>query len=173
MLRLLLLRHSKAAPNHGEGDFARPLTERGRMDALRVGGHIAALDRPPTASLHSGSARTRETLAIVLAQASTPAPARVDARIYEGSASAFLAALRDTPETACLLAVGHNPGIAELALRLAGQADPALKRAMATKYPTSALAILDLPATRWSDVVFGSGALVAFVTPASLGGEND
>jgi phosphohistidine phosphatase SixA len=40
MLRLLLLRHSKAVPFTGSGDHQRALTERGRADAARLGSYI-------------------------------------------------------------------------------------------------------------------------------------
>ena len=62
--------------------------------------------------------------------------------------------------------VGHNPGLEDLALALA--ADGAERARMEEKYPTGALATIDLPTNDWSAVERGSGGLVGFVRPRDL-----
>jgi phosphohistidine phosphatase len=62
--------------------------------------------------------------------------------------------------------IGHNPGLQELALALASEGEGLTR--MREKYPTAALAAIDLPAGSWSGVERGSGLLVAFVRPADL-----
>jgi phosphohistidine phosphatase len=174
MLRLLLLRHSKAVPYAGKGDHERPLTERGRSDASRMGSYIADQKCAPDAAIHSGAQRTRETLAIVLTRLRPGIDVYAETGLYEGASAAFLSAVRGVrDEAATALIVGHNPTIAEMASRLAraGEAD-ALAR-MTVKFPTSALAILDFEAAQWRDVTERAGRLVDFVTPRSLGGEGD
>jgi phosphohistidine phosphatase len=173
MLRLLLLRHAKAAPHDPAHDHARALIERGRSDAKRLGKFIAEEKYGVTASVHSGARRTKETLAIAVAELSKDIPILTEPRLYEAQISGFLAALKDLPEDAkVVLLVGHNPSIAEAAHRLVGRGDQEALERMATKFPTSGLAVIEFDLKRWSEVKAAAGRLVAFVTPASLA-END
>jgi phosphohistidine phosphatase len=64
-----------------------------------------------------------------------------------------------------LMLIGHNPGIEELALSLAGSGDelPAMRR----KYPTAALATLAVDGP-WRDLAPGGAELTDFVKPKQL-----
>jgi phosphohistidine phosphatase len=62
--------------------------------------------------------------------------------------------------------IGHNPGLEELALALASDGEGLAR--MREKYPTAALATIDLPAERWSAIERGSGELVGYVRPRDL-----
>jgi phosphohistidine phosphatase len=169
MLRLLLLRHAKAAPSASGGDHERPLTERGRADAARLGVFLADKGRAPQAAVHSGAARTAETLAIVLGKLGRDVPVSAEPRLYGASEAEFLDVLRALPdEAARILVVGHNPTLGDVALRLAGDAEERDLAKMRAGFPTAGLAILDFEASRWRDIDEGSGRLVRFVTPASL-----
>jgi phosphohistidine phosphatase len=174
MLRLLLLRHSKATPHTRTGDHERALTERGRNDAARLGAHIAGEGIALQGALHSGARRAKETLDIVLKTIKQPVPVSTDARLYEATGERFLTVIRSRRDDAsCLLVVGHNPSIAETARGLAGKGDTTALLKMAARFPTSALAIIDFEADRWSDIEGGAGRLIEFVTPAALGGRDD
>jgi phosphohistidine phosphatase len=170
MLRLLLLRHSKAVPFTGSGDHQRPLTERGRADAARLGAYILDEKIVPDAAIHSGAQRTKETLAIVAASLRPRVKISVEASLYEAGRAAFLDVVRHGPDKArSLLLVGHNPTIAEMASRLSGTGESGALARMAGKFPTSALAVIDFDAAHWSEIDDGKGRLIAFATPASLG----
>ena len=174
MLRLILLRHSKAAPHTRTGDHERALTERGRDDAARLGAHIAAQGLTLATALHSGAKRTKETLDIVLKKAKLSPPVAVDPRLYEATCERFLDVVRSHPDAAApLLVVGHNPSMAEAALRLAGAGEGGALLRMSAKFPTSGLAIIDFEADLWADIAEGAGRLVDFTTPAALGGRDD
>jgi phosphohistidine phosphatase len=174
MLRLLLLRHSKAVPFTGSGDHQRPLTERGRADAARLGAYILDEKFAPDAAIHSGAQRTKETLAIVAARLRPRVRISVEPSLYEAGRAAFLEVVRHGPDSAkSLLIVGHNPTIAEIAVRLGGTGERAALARMAAKFPTSALAVIEFDADHWSEVDEGRGRLVAFATPASLGEHED
>jgi phosphohistidine phosphatase len=62
--------------------------------------------------------------------------------------------------------VGHNPGLENLALALVSEG--AERARMEEKYPTAALATIDLPANDWSAIERGNVALVAYVRPRNL-----
>ena len=67
-----------------------------------------------------------------------------------------------------LMLVGHNPGMHELALALAGSGDAAARKALADNLPTAGLAVFDFATNDWTDVAFRRGRLVLFVTPKLL-----
>ncbi len=67
-----------------------------------------------------------------------------------------------------LMLVGHNPGMHELALMLAGSGDAAGRKELGDNLPTSGLAIFDFEIDDWSDVAFRRGRLAKFVSPRLL-----
>src|SRR5260370_41406692 len=71
--------------------------------------------------------------------------------------------VREIPvELSVVAIVGHNPGLAELAVGLA--APPPQPPA---SFPTAAIAVLGLPGA-WSDAGPGEAKLLAFATPADM-----
>ena len=173
MLRLMIVRHAKAVA-HDREDFGRPLAERGRADAARMGAWIAGRKLIPEAMIHSGAARTKETAAIFAEQWPGAVEFAEDRSLYDASASDLLAAVRRRPDARKTIAVvGHNPGIAELATLLAGSGPRAERSRMAAKFPPGAVAIVEFAARRWRDVEPNAGALVHFVTPGELNGPVD
>ena len=65
MKRLLLLRHAKSAWPEGVEDHDRPLGDRGRRDAPRMGAYMASAGLQPGFALVSSARRTQETWALV------------------------------------------------------------------------------------------------------------
>ena len=171
MRRLMLLRHAKSARMGGTADIDRPLAARGREAAPRLGAYLRAEGLSPDLALVSAARRTRETWDLVR-PALGDVEVRFEPRIYEAPTERLLAVVREVePEVGTLLMIGHNPGFQELARRLAGDGD-ALAR-LGQKFPTAGLAVIDCPVASWADVHAGGGRLERFVTPKSLGGEDD
>lgn len=114
---LIILRHAKAAQVPGLADKDRPLTDRGERDAARAGDEIRALGHTPDLILCSPALRTRQT-----ADLAFPGAAISHERdIYAAYPEDLLALLRlQDPEAATVVMCGHNPGVHELALMLAG-----------------------------------------------------
>jgi len=67
-----------------------------------------------------------------------------------------------------LMVIGHNPGMHELALALAGSGDAAAKKALEDNLPTAGLAIFDFAIEDWNEVAFRRGILVRFTSPKLL-----
>jgi phosphohistidine phosphatase len=169
MKRLLLLRHAKSAWPEGVEDHERPLGERGRADAPRMGAHIAAAGWQPDFAHVSSARRTQETFALVVPSFKGGCPSRTVSSIYEAAPSAILTTIRGAPEeSATLLVIGHNPGFEAVALMLAPDGDEDALRRLRTKFPTSGLAVIRFESERWADVSPGTGRLEAFVTPKTL-----
>ncbi len=174
MLRVILLRHAKAVQHSSSNDRARNLNKRGEGDADRIGPYLEAEALLPDLAIVSDAARARQTLERVLRGRTKAVPVRIEPKVYEADPSTLLATLRTAPGNArSLLLVGHNPGLAELALRLTGSGDPASLARMKVKFPTSGLAVIDFAQAAWPAIGSDGGYLERFVTPAQIGGEDD
>jgi phosphohistidine phosphatase len=157
MRQLILLRHAKAATDSETGeDFDRPLAPRGREDAPIVAKALAEAGADPQLVLVSAARRTRETWALV-APAFPNAEVRFMDELYHAASDALLH-LVENAGVARLMIVGHNPGLQELAIRLARRNTP-LDQAVRTKFPTAAAALY----TRKDDL--GALKLQEFITP--------
>jgi phosphohistidine phosphatase len=93
--------------------------------------------------------------------------------LYLATWQRMLDVLHTVPETArSVLLIGHNPGMHDLALELAGAnamargSAPGTRR-LAAGYPTAALAEFYVPST-WSGLDAGGARLVRFIAPNDL-----
>lgn len=167
---LCLLRHAKSSwADPALDDFDRPLNQRGRTSMALLGLYIDEKKIRPDGILCSSAQRTRETLGLLLPWLRGDASMRIERVLYLASADELLSRIRQVEDgVSCLLMIGHNPGLEELAGRLAGGGDIFASTAMQEKFPTAALAVLDFDAARWADIEPGKGALRAFATPKLL-----
>ncbi|GGV85772.1 hypothetical protein GCM10015535_32950 [Streptomyces gelaticus] len=120
----------------------------------------------PDLVICSTARRTRQTWDLVAAQLGASPEGVFEPRVYEASASTLSAVLRDVPERwRTVLLIGHQPGVQDLVLSLAGGGDAeALARAR-VKYPTSAIAILSLSGPSWRHLAPGTATLDDFAVP--------
>jgi phosphohistidine phosphatase len=170
MRRLLLFRHAKAEPAEtGASDRERPLAERGRNDARRMGAYMAAHALSPAGVAVSPSLRTQETWKFAAA-AFSPRPAtQTVERLYDAVPHAIFEVVKATPAKAgSLLVIGHNPGMHELALMLIASGDIVTRERLREKLPTCGLAVIDFATDDWGLLHPRSGRLERFVTPKSL-----
>ena len=121
MHQLLLLRHAKSSWDDAKlADRDRPLSKRGRRAATAMRKAMIDLGLTPDLVLVSPSRRTQETLAALEPWDDTPLVEQVET-LYLASAQQLLAVLRDVNETVrSVMLIGHNPGMQELAVLLAG-----------------------------------------------------
>jgi phosphohistidine phosphatase len=121
LVELCVLRHAHAGVSLAwEGDDdVRPLTEKGRRQAERVGRLLAAAGYIPDAVITSPLVRARETADIVADLLG--APVRVEPRLGEPLSLATLERILDDaggPRRPVL--VGHDPDFSELVSELVG-----------------------------------------------------
>lgn len=174
MLRLLVLRHAKAAPHDEKHDQERPLVARGRDDAARMGCAMQQKAYLPRLVLCSPAARTFETWEAVAAEIRAKPAIDLPEELYDASEKTILASVRGVRSAApVLLYVGHNPGLERFARRMVREPQDAEERrranSLAHEFPTAALAVIDFDARAWKDIAPHSGILADFVTPADLG----
>ncbi|MHA5052961.1 SixA phosphatase family protein [Streptomyces sp. SD15] len=164
--RLVVLRHAKSAWPAGVADHERPLAPRGLRDAPAAGRALAEADCLPDLALCSTAVRARQTWELASRQWGTPPPVRLDRRLYGADVPELLAAVREVPDgIRTLLLVGHNPGLEDLVLELAGESlDDALD-VVRTKFPTSAIALLDLQGGSWDELAPGTALLTGVTVP--------
>jgi phosphohistidine phosphatase len=163
--KLLVFRHAKSDRPPGVPDEQRPLAKRGRADAAAAGSALAELAPDVDLVVCSPAQRARETWE----RAETTFPGkpavRFDERVYDADVDDLLAALTGLPDDArVVLLVGHNPGLEDLVLELAGSAEGDALDRFTEKFPTSAIAVLDVP-TPWSGLRRGGARLTSLTVP--------
>jgi phosphohistidine phosphatase len=178
MRRLMLLRHAKTEHDAPSGhDQDRRLDDRGRLDAAAIGGWIGRHPPLPDAVLVSTAVRAHQTWEIArdamknAARERSPQPqVELLDELYGAEPKRLLRIIRmaDVTDPARLMLIGHNPGMHELALMLAGSGDAAAKKSLEDNLPTSGLAIIDFAIDDWSEVAFRGGKLVRFTSPKLL-----
>ena len=152
MKRLALLRHAKSSWGDAAlDDFNRPLNDRGWKAARRIGRELAERGLKFDLVVSSTAARTRETIDGVKEKYDFAAPIKFEPRLYGASEQVLLEIVRglDDEVTAPLI-VGHNPGLEQLVTELTRNDSEGFRQRVAGKFPTAALAIVELPATRWA-----------------------
>ena len=164
---LLLLRHGKSDWNTGVDDFHRPLRDRGKRGAQRIGVWLAQQERVPDYIVTSPAER-----ALVTAQKTCKAMGngdqgiQQDRRIYAADIDRLLAVLSDAPQDAGrIMLVGHNPGLEELLDWLVSDTLPVSDDGK--RLPTATLAILKMP-DDWQTLIAGCARLDSITRPGTL-----
>ena len=170
MRRLLILRHAKSdrsvpdAPDHD-----RPLNPRGLEAAPRIGAYMNRHRLIPDLALCSTAKRTRQTLALAMAEFGREPLCRYDERLYAPSPERMLDVLRETePTAATVLLVGHNPGLQALALLLIASGDLGARERLHEQFPTAGLAVIDFALPNWDKLHPHSGRLERFIVPSEI-----
>ena len=163
----MLFRHAKSDwPD--VADHERPLAKRGRRDAPVAGRWLGRSGYVPDAVVCSTARRAVQTWELAAAGLAdtvpgTAPPVRYESRVYEATVLALLLLVREFPdEQGTVLVVGHNPGLAELAV---GMAAPPPEPPSA--FPTAAIAVLGLSGA-WAEAAPGEARLLAFAVPADM-----
>ena len=133
---VFLMRHAKSAYPPGVADISRPLSPRGRRNAVVAAQWLARM-KIETALL-SPSQRTRETWEIVRDQ--VHATEHIIDDLYDASAAEITSVLASHAEGPTLV-LGHNPGIQLCAIAMARGDEPPF-RELTVKFPTCAIAHL-------------------------------
>jgi phosphohistidine phosphatase len=146
MKTLFLIRHAKSSRNDTAlPDKDRPLNDRGRRDAPKMGDRLAKRDVKPDLILSSPAMRALKTAEIIAKQLDYKRKnIVVDDRLYAVAADDLLDVIHklgDKLERVMLF--GHNPELTELAHRLSSKI---------THMPTCAVAEFTFDAKSWSKI---------------------
>jgi phosphohistidine phosphatase len=167
--RLWLLRHAKSSWDEPDlPDRRRSLAPRGERAVAALARHLRATAVAPGLVLCSPARRAVQTWEGVAPGVPPGTPVTIDEAIYGAESDELLARLREVPAPiASVLLIGHNPEVQELAVDLVGSGDGGLRERLVAKFPTGALATLEVPGD-WRDLAWGSATLLAFVVPREL-----
>jgi phosphohistidine phosphatase len=165
---LVLLRHAKSSWKTGLADHDRPLAPRGSRAVAALRRHVAGAHLAPDLVLCSTARRAVDTWEGIAPACPPGTPVEFDPELYGANAGDLLRRLRQLPAaTRCVLVVGHNPGLEDLATGLAGSGPADLMGRLHTKFPTGALVTLAVPGP-WAGLRWNSAALAGYVVPREL-----
>jgi phosphohistidine phosphatase len=166
--QLIVLRHGKSDwAREGASDFDRPLAQRGRRAAKRMGKWLRAEGLVPDHVASSPAVRARQTASRVCRSAGLKEPAiRYYPEIYLADVAELLAVLAACPgEARRVMVVGHNPGLEELVAYLA--AGDVTVPPGGKLLPTAAVALLEMP-DDWQRLTMAAAHLVSITRPRDL-----
>lgn len=164
MKRLYIIRHAKSSwDDDGLSDFDRPLNDRGKRDAPRMGKRLKEKDVHPNVVVSSAAKRAMSTAKRIAEILHYPEANIVrDKALYHASESQILSVLRSIrPGADVVVVVGHNPGLTDFANSLSQ------KKWVTDNIPTCGIAAFELPIERWTDLEFETGKLLFFDFPKS------
>jgi len=161
--QLIILRHGKSDWHSGAAtDHERPLNERGRDDAGRVGQWLGNNGYRPDQVACSTAARTRETIDLVIEAAGWGIlEIEFEDSLYLASESTIMDIIADSLRTCDrLMVVGHNPGMDYVLLGFCPDVTESLNHKLMT---TAAFAIFE-----FNDSDLAKPELVEFRRPGEL-----
>ncbi|HXK56372.1 MAG: histidine phosphatase family protein [Gammaproteobacteria bacterium] len=164
---LMILRHGKSDWDVDVDDFHRPLQERGRRGAQRMGNWLLQQKLLPDRVVSSPAERAIATAGqAVKAMGLATSIIVQDERIYAAGLGSLMDVLRSVPaETKRLMLVGHNPGLEQLLSYLVEEEVPIGDDGKLL--PTATLARLTLDCA-WSAAVAGCARLESITRPGML-----
>ncbi len=170
--QLLLLRHGKASWQPQFQDFDRPLTSSGEKQSRCIADWLKQAQILPDCWLVSAAQRTVQTAEIIrlrLGQQDTTQ--NLFSSLYLAEPEQILTTIQAVPDVAqCVVLVGHNPGISELLMQLAGPPLGKFDVAPDIMWPAS-LAVFSVNG-QWSEIVAETLQLTALVHGKQLAKEN-
>ena len=115
-MKLILMRHTEANWGFDLEDHERTLSNKGQGDAHKLGKWLIRQQHQPTRALISDAKRTQQTFAGL----NFKCEAVILPNLYLAPPENLTLATVSI-DTECLLLLAHNPGIAELAIKIATQ----------------------------------------------------
>ena len=160
MKRLYLIRHAKTSwSNQLLSDYDRPLSERGKRDAPKIGEVLKTKKVKPDLLISSTAKRALETAKILSNVLDYPIENIVEESvIYEATTQNLLNVINDIDDkNNSAMLFGHNPAFTVLANLLGDK--------YIDNLPTCAVAEFELNVNSWKDVQSDCGKLVEFEYP--------
>ena len=169
MLRLYIMRHAKSSwAIPGARDFDRELNDRGISDCVKIGKSLSSKGYSPDLILCSSATRTRETLDNILDYLDPEPEIRFTEKLYSSGLSDYIELLQELGEHPSVLIIGHNPMCGSLAASMPGSGNEESIAAIAYKYPTATVSVIDFDFTNWSEIQQRSGIMIEALIPSQL-----
>ncbi len=163
MKRLTLIRHAKSSWKDPDcPDRDRPLTKRGKNDALAIGSLLRERGDMPSLIVSSPAKRAIATMKRIVAEMGLSEKKIVrDARLYDADSQDLLHFVREIEDTQDeVMVCGHNPALTDFCAFVAGTCSGNL--------PTGGVVSIDLAVDTWKDVCGGSGRIRSVASPKKI-----
>ena len=160
MKKIYLVRHGKAESGSVDApDFKRVLIERGKDNSLQVARRMKKNKIKPSLILSSPAPRAFATARIFANQLKyNPRSIKSRKALYDQEESALLDIVHSIDDKLdCIMFVGHNPSMEELAQFFTGGFKEAI--------PTSGVVGITFKSKTWKEISRGKGKLKLFVFP--------
>ena len=157
---LYLIRHAKSSwGNPLEGDFDRPLNDRGKRDAPRMGKRLKEKRLAPDLLLSSPAKRALTTCELIADSINYPTEKiKTDRALYHAQDEDILRIIKnlnDKHDT--VLIFGHNPGLTDFVNRLTDT--------NIDNVPTGGVVACALNINSWKEIGWGKGEIDFFDYP--------
>ncbi len=162
MKTLLVLRHAKSSWNNVYlTDHDRPLNERGKYDAPRMGRLLRREELTPDLMLSSSAKRALSTAELVAEACGYENEILVRRDLYHAAPEDYVEALHASGGShSIVMVVAHNPGAEEIVELLTDEYE---------RMPTAGLAYISLPLGAWTELSLDTaGKLENFWRPKEL-----
>jgi phosphohistidine phosphatase len=164
MKTLYIVRHAKSSWDEiNISDFDRPLNDRGKRDAPRMGKRLKEKDIIPDLMLSSPAKRALSTckrFAEILGY--NPEKIKTDRSLYHASEETILNVVRNAKDKHNVLMIfGHNPGLTDFVNELSSEDN------FIDNIPTCGVVCFKLQIETWQQTDFGKGEFIFFDFPKS------
>jgi len=158
MKTLYIIRHAKSSlKDIALDDFQRPLSPRGRDDALLMANKLIELNLFPDLILSSPSKRTKCTLDIIANHLGYTKDIVFDNKIYESNMINLKNIVKNLDNKAKnVFLLGHNPGLNMLAEEFSG---------FLKNIATTGIVIIDFDCDSWSEISNKNSKLRDYIYP--------
>lgn len=159
MKTLYLIRHAKSSwSNNNLSDFDRPLNEKGKSDAIKMGNKLLSQKVMPNCVIASSSKRTKKTakrITKILGFSYSDLDFRKE--LYHSNYKTLMICLTSINDNnnSCFIIV-HNPGVSNFCDYLTHHA---------IDFPTCGIAKISFEVDSWMEITSGSGVLEWFDYP--------
>lgn len=167
MKTLYIIRHAKSSWDSPDlSDFDRPLNERGKGDAPRMGKRLKKRNVKPDMLLTSPAKRALSTCKRIAEQLGFPKEKiKTEPNLYHADEDQIFSVIKDIKDKHDVLIVfGHNPGMTDFVNRLRKD------KKIIENIPTCGVVAFALDVNAWQDIQFGTGKFLFFDYPKSEDG---
>ena len=164
MKTLYLMRHAKSSWSFDDlSDRERPLNDRGRDDAPRIGQALAKRHITPSLIVSSPAVRALSTAVLVAREVNYPHDKiQVEPALYEADLDTVVAVIRELPDEAnSVLLTGHNPTFTDVSNYLSPSP-------LSGELPTAGLMCLRFLVDHWAEIAPANAEFYFYEYPKNV-----
>jgi phosphohistidine phosphatase len=165
MKTVYLIRHAKSSwEDEGLSDFDRPLNERGKIDAPRMGKRLKEKNLNADLFLSSPAKRAHSTAKRIADAMGYPKEKiKTEQALYHADEDEILNVIRSlNDKNDCVVLFGHNPGLTDFVNTMNHD-----RKRFIDNIPTCGVAAFRFETMSWKQIDFGKGELLFFDFPKS------